>query len=77
MFEVTLEDRKELKKVFANFNRDKSDEEIDKYLNSFKLERVSVQSIKTAEMGTIDTSEFPIFEVLDVEADQHKKEEIN
>ena len=57
--------------------KDKSDEEIDKYLNSFKLERVSVQSIKTAEMGTIDTSEFPIFEVLDVEADQHKKEEIN
>jgi small subunit ribosomal protein S1 len=43
--------------------KDKTEEEIQEYLNKHKLDRVSVQSIKSAETGTIDSSEFPIFEV--------------
>jgi len=45
--------------------KDKSEEEIQDYLNKYKLDRVSVQSIKNAEMSSIDSSEFPIFEVTD------------
>lgn len=45
--------------------KEKSEEEIQAYLNEHKLDRVSVQSIKTAEMGSIDPSEFPIFETTD------------
>ncbi|HQI41003.1 MAG: 30S ribosomal protein S1 [Ignavibacteriales bacterium UTCHB2] len=53
--------------------KEKEDAEIEKYLNTFKLDKVSVQSIKNAEMGTIDSSEFPIFEV--AEPEMPKKEE--
>ncbi len=53
--------------------KEKDDAEIEKYLNTFKLDKVSVQSIKNAEMGTIDSSEFPIFEV--AEPEMPKKEE--
>ncbi|MDY0082762.1 MAG: 30S ribosomal protein S1 [Ignavibacteriaceae bacterium] len=53
--------------------KEKDDAEIEKYLTAFKLDKVSVQSIKNAEMGTIDSSEFPIFEV--VEPEMPKKEE--
>ncbi len=53
--------------------KEKDDAEIEKYLTAFKLDKVSVQSIKNAEMGTIDSSEFPIFEV--VEPEIPKKEE--
>jgi len=45
--------------------KDKSEEEIQEYLNAHKLDRVSVENIKNAETGTIDSSEFPIFEVQD------------
>jgi len=51
--------------------KDKSEEEIQKYLNDHKLDRVSVQSIKNSETGIIDSSEFPIFEVS--ENEQHPK----
>ncbi len=51
--------------------KDKSEEEVQKYLNDHKLDRVSVQSIKNSETGTIDSSEFPIFEV--PENEQHQK----
>ena len=51
--------------------KDKSEEEVQKYLNNHKLDRVSVQSIKNSETGTIDSSEFPIFEV--PENEQHQK----
>ncbi len=45
--------------------KDKSEEEIQEYLNVHKLDRVSVENIKNAETGAIDSSEFPIFEVSD------------
>jgi len=51
--------------------KDKTEEEVQKYLNDHKLDRVSVQSIKNSETGTIDSSEFPIFEV--PENKQHQK----
>lgn len=53
--------------------KEKEDAEIEQYINNFKLEKVTVQNIKNAEMGTIDSSEFPIFEVPEPEAP--KKEE--
>ena len=53
--------------------KEKSDEEIEQYINTYKLERVTVQNIQSAEMGTIDSSEFPIFEV--AEPELPKKEE--
>ncbi|MCH7770275.1 MAG: 30S ribosomal protein S1 [Bacteroidetes bacterium] len=51
--------------------KNKTEEEVQKYLNDHKLDRVSVQSIKNSETGTIDSSEFPIFEV--PENQQHQK----
>ena len=45
----------------------------DRYINTFKLEKVTVQNVKNAEMGTIDSSEFPIFEV--AEPEMPKREE--
>ena len=45
--------------------KEKSDEDIQEYLNKHKLDRVSIQEIKNFETGTIDASEFPIFEVPD------------
>lgn len=45
--------------------KDKSEDEIKSYLEKHKLDRVSVQEIQNAETGTIDASEFPIFEVSD------------
>ncbi len=45
--------------------KEKSEEEIQDYLNVHKLERVSVDTIKNAETGAIDSSEFPIFELND------------
>jgi small subunit ribosomal protein S1 len=43
--------------------KDKPENEIQEYLEKHKLEKVSVDSIKNADTGAIDTSEFPIFEV--------------
>ena len=43
--------------------KDKTDNEIEEYLNKHKLDKVSIESIKSAETGAIDSSEFPIFEV--------------
>jgi small subunit ribosomal protein S1 len=54
--------------------KEKSDEEIEKYINTFKLEKVTVQNIRNAEMGTIDSSEFPIFEVPEPDAEPKKEE---
>lgn len=58
--------------------KEKSEEEIQAYLEKHKLDRVSVQSIKQAETGAIDASEFPIFEVQDSSkprTEQEKKPE--
>jgi len=43
--------------------KEKSEEEIKTYLESHKLDKVSVQEIQNAETGVIDSSEFPIFEM--------------
>jgi small subunit ribosomal protein S1 len=43
--------------------KDKNDKEIEEYLTMHKLDKVSIESIKSAETGAIDSSEFPIFEV--------------
>jgi small subunit ribosomal protein S1 len=43
--------------------KEKADEEIQNYLNAHKLEKISIKDIKNFETGTIDASEFPIFEV--------------
>lgn len=53
--------------------KEKSDAEIQEYLEKHKLEKVSVDSIKNADTGAIDSSEFPIFEVQ--ENTEQKKEE--
>ena len=52
--------------------KEKSDQEIRDYLDKHKLDRVSVEEIKTAETGTIDSSDFPIFELPD---DQHSNQQ--
>jgi len=43
--------------------KDKSEEEIRAYLDKHKFDRVSVQEIQNAETGSIDSSDFPIFEI--------------
>ena len=43
--------------------KDKPDNEIQDYLNKHKLDKVSLDSIKSADTGAIDSSEFPIFEI--------------
>jgi len=45
--------------------KDKPDAEILEYLNKHKLDKVSLESIKSADTGAIDSSEFPIFEIQD------------
>jgi small subunit ribosomal protein S1 len=55
--------------------KEKSDTEIEQYINTFKLERVTVQNIHNAEMGTIDSSEFPIFEIPEPEAPKKEMSE--
>jgi len=45
--------------------KEKSDEEIRAYLDKHKFDRVSIQEIQNAETGSIDSSDFPIFEVPD------------
>lgn len=60
-----LEFDKENKKIVLSAIaalKEKSEQEIQDYLVAHKLDRVSVESVKTAEMGSIDPSEFPIFE---------------
>lgn len=60
-----LEFDKENKKIVLSAIaalKEKSEKEIEDYLVAHKLDRVSVESVKTAEMSSIDPSEFPIFE---------------
>jgi len=45
--------------------KEKSEDEIQAYLETHKLDKVSAQEIKDAETGTIDASEFPIFDTPD------------
>jgi small subunit ribosomal protein S1 len=63
-----LEFDKENKKIVLSAIaaiKEKSEEEIRAYLDKHKLDRVSVQEIQNAETGTVDSSDFPIFEVPD------------
>ncbi len=45
--------------------KDKSEEEIRVYLDKHKFDRVGIQEIQNADTGSIDTADFPIFEVPD------------
>jgi small subunit ribosomal protein S1 len=63
-----LEFDKENKKIVLSAIaaiKEKSEDEIKAYLDKHKLERVSVQDIMNVDTGSIDTSDFPIFEVPD------------
>ena len=63
-----LEFDKENKKIVLSAIaaiKEKSEEDIRAYLNKHKLERVTVQEIMNVDTGSIDTSDFPIFEVPD------------
>ncbi|OGU76930.1 MAG: 30S ribosomal protein S1 [Ignavibacteria bacterium RBG_16_34_14] len=53
--------------------KEKSEEEIQNYIDSHKLEKVTVQDIKNTETTAIDTSEFPIFEVPEESQHSEKK----
>jgi len=53
--------------------KEKSEEEIQSYIDSHKLEKVTVQDIKNTETTAIDTSEFPIFEVPEEPQQAEKK----
>ncbi len=43
--------------------KEKGEEVIKEYLNKHKMDRVSVEEILASDTGSIDTSEFPIFEI--------------
>ena len=43
--------------------KDKSEDEIRAYLDKHKLDRLSVQEIQNADTGSVDASDFPIFEI--------------
>jgi small subunit ribosomal protein S1 len=61
-----IEFDKENKKIVLSATallKEKSEEEIQAYLNEHKLERISVQEIRNTDTSAIDSSEFPIFEV--------------
>lgn len=73
-----LEFDKENKKIVLSAIaalKEKSEQEIRDYLVTHKLERVSVESVKTAEMGSIDPSEFPIFETPEPDQTSQQQED--
>lgn len=75
-----LEFDKENKKIVLSTItalKEKSEAEIEEYLKNHKLDKVSVQSIKSSEMSAIDSSEFPIFEVPESGPVQQPKPESN
>lgn len=62
---VVLEFDKENKKIVLSalaVVKEKSDEEIAKYIEQFKLDKVSVDDIKQADTGKFDPSDFDIYE---------------
>ena len=61
-----IEFDKENKKIVLSATallKEKSEDEIQTYLNEHKLDRISVQEIRNTDTSAIDSSEFPIFEV--------------
>ncbi|MDP4115050.1 MAG: 30S ribosomal protein S1 [Bacteroidota bacterium] len=72
-----LEFDKENKKIVLSAIaaiKEKSEDEIRAYLDKHKLDRVSVQEIQTADTGSVDSSDFPIFEVPDDPQQSDKKQ---
>ncbi|NUM70863.1 MAG: 30S ribosomal protein S1 [Ignavibacteriaceae bacterium] len=60
-----IEFDKESKKIVLSpvaYYKSKNDEEINEYIKTHKLEKVSVQDIVNAETGKIDASEIPSFD---------------
>jgi len=55
--------------------KEKSDEEITAYIQTHKLEKVSVDDIKNADAGKFDSSDFNLYEDLDKPAPAEKTEE--
>ena len=55
--------------------KEKSDEEITAYIQTHKLEKVSVDDIKNADAGKFDSSDFNLYEDLDKPAPVEKTEE--
>jgi len=63
-----IEFDKENKKIVLSaiaILKEKSEDEIRGYLDKHKLDRVSVQEILNIDTGSVDSSDFPIFEVPD------------
>lgn len=63
---IVIEFDKENKKIVLSAIaalKEKSEEEIQEYLNKHKLDRLSAADIKNAETGNVDTSDFSLFEV--------------
>jgi len=73
-----LEFDKENKKIVLSAIaalKEKSEDEIRAYLDKHKLERVTLQDIMNVDTGSVDTSDFPIFEVPDdSQSGSNKKE---
>ncbi|KUG25854.1 ssu ribosomal protein s1p [hydrocarbon metagenome] len=62
---IVLEFDKENKKIVLSAIaplKEKSDEEIAKYIEQFKLDKVSVNDIKQADTGKFDPSDFDLYE---------------
>lgn len=62
---IVLEFDKENKKIVLSAVaplKEKSDEEIAKYIEQFKLDKVSVNDIKQADTGKFDPSDFDLYE---------------
>ncbi len=71
-----IEFDKENKKILLSailVLKNKSEEEIRKFLDSHKLDRVSVKEIQEANADSVDPSEFPIFEVPDDSSPESKE----
>ncbi|MHB1688106.1 MAG: 30S ribosomal protein S1 [Ignavibacteriaceae bacterium] len=64
VIEFDKENKKIVLSVIAAL-KDKPEEEIRAYLDKHKFDRVGIQEIQNADTGTIDTADFPIFEVPD------------
>lgn len=73
-----LEFDKENKKIVLSAIaalKEKTEDDIRAYLDKHKLERVTLQDIMNVDTGSVDTSDFPIFEVPDESPSSSSKKE--
>jgi len=73
-----LEFDKENKKIVLSAIaalKEKTEDDIRAYLDKHKLERVTLQDIMNVDTGSVDTSDFPIFEVPDESPSGSSKKE--